>query len=76
MGTAWKPAGDNLYEGRDRKSGAVKWTAPAWIWCSAPTRNCGPSPRYTPRTTTVKFVRDFVRAWTKVMNLDRFDRRR
>ncbi len=74
MGTAWKAvAGDsNLFEGRDRKTGKVKWTgtrvdlvfgsnsilrAQAEVYASADAR----------------FIDDFVAAWTKVMNLDRFD---
>jgi catalase-peroxidase len=73
MATAWKPAGE-LFEGRDRRTGAVKYTgtrvdlvfgsnsvlrALAEVYASADGRE--------------KFVRDFVAAWTKVMNLDRFD---
>jgi catalase-peroxidase len=42
----------NLYEIRDRKTGAVKWTATASIWSSAPTRSCAPMPRSMRRTTT------------------------
>ncbi len=45
-----------------------------WISSSGPTRSCAPMPRSMPRTTTTeKFVNDFVAAWTKVMNADRFD---
>src|SRR5690606_16838002 len=73
MATEWKPAGDN-FEGRDRKSGALKWTgtrvdlvfgsnsvlrALAEVYASADGKD--------------KFVKDFVAAWSKVMNLDRFD---
>ncbi|MGC4395139.1 catalase/peroxidase HPI [Hydrogenophaga sp. T2] len=73
MSTEWKPAGE-LFEGRDRQSGAVKWTgtrvdlvfgsnsvlrALAEVYASADGQD--------------KFVQDFVAAWTKVMNLDRFD---
>ncbi|MEQ9727894.1 catalase/peroxidase HPI [Pseudomonas sp. WHRI 8822A] len=74
MGTAWKaaPGDDNLFEGRDRKTGELKWTgtrvdlvfgsnailrAQAEVYASADAR----------------FLEDFVAAWTKVMNLDRFD---
>jgi hypothetical protein len=42
MGTQWKPAGDNLYEGRDRKTKALKWTATRVDLCSARTRSCAP----------------------------------
>ena len=73
MATEWKPVGEN-FEGRDRKTGAVRWTgtrvdlvfgsnsvlrALAEVYASADGRE--------------KFVKDFVAAWTKVMNLDRFD---
>ncbi|ART48524.1 catalase/peroxidase HPI [Acidovorax carolinensis] len=76
MGTVWKSVDDTaqVFEGRDRKSGAVKYTATrndlvfgsnsvlralAEVYASADARE--------------KFVSDFVAAWTKVMNLDRFD---
>jgi catalase-peroxidase len=75
MNAEWSPAGD-AYEGRDRKTKAVKWTgtrvdlifgshaqlrAFAEVYASADARE--------------KFVGDFVAAWTKVMNADRFERR-
>ncbi len=75
MSTEWQPAGsDGEYEGRDRKTKAVKWTgtrvdlifgshsqlrAIAEVYGSADARE--------------KFAKDFVKAWTKVMNADRFD---
>jgi catalase-peroxidase len=76
MGATWKPTSDagETFEGLDRKTGAVKWTgsrvdlvfgsnselrALAEVYASADARE--------------KFVRDFVAAWNKVMNLDRFD---
>jgi catalase-peroxidase len=73
MGTEWKRSGD-AYEGRDRKSGAARWTgtrvdlvfgsnsvlrALAEVYASADAKK--------------KFVADFVAGWTKVMELDRFD---
>ncbi len=73
MGTEWQAAGD-VFEGRDRKTGAVKWTgtrvdlvfgsnsllrALAEVYGSADAKK--------------KFVADFVAAWSKAMNLDRFD---
>jgi catalase-peroxidase len=74
MAYSWKPAGENLYEIRDRKTDAVKWTATrvdlvfgsnsilrAYAEVYAQDDNAG------------KFVTDFVAAWTKVMNADRFD---
>jgi catalase-peroxidase len=44
MGTQWKATSDSkdLYEGRDRKTGAVKWTVRARTWCLARMRSCGP----------------------------------
>jgi len=76
MGTEWKAVSDarDAFEGRDRQTGATKWTgsrvdlvfgsnaqlrALAEVYASADAQD--------------KFVRDFVAAWTKVMNLDRFD---
>ena len=74
MSNTWVPTGDNQYEIRDRKSGKAKWTATrvdlvfgsnsilrayAEVWAQDDNRE--------------KFVRDFVAAWTKVMNADRFD---
>jgi catalase-peroxidase len=74
MSTEWSPAGDNGYEGRDRKTKAVKWTATrvdlifgshSQLRAFAEVYGCSDSKE--------KFVKDFVAAWTKVMNLDRFD---
>jgi catalase-peroxidase len=77
MGTEWKPSATeaDVFEGRDRKTGAVKWTGTRSIWSSARTPSCAPWPRSTPSADAArpKFVQDFVAAWTKVMNLDRFD---
>jgi len=54
MAYTWKPAGRNLYELRERKSGAPKWTARAWTWCSARTPSCAPTPRSMHKTTAAK----------------------
>jgi hypothetical protein len=53
MAYAWRPAGDNLYEIRDRKTGAVTRSGrrPGSTWSSARTRSCAPTPRSTRRTT-------------------------
>jgi catalase-peroxidase len=74
MNTEWRPGFNDTFEGRDRKTGATKWTgsrvdlvfgshaqlrAIAEVYGSADARD--------------KFVADFVKAWVKVMNLDRFD---
>lgn len=76
MNTVWTPVKDSkeIFEGRDRKTGSLKWTA---------TRNdliFGSNSElralaevYASSTNKEKFVKDFVAAWTKVMNLDRFD---
>ena len=75
MSTQWQPAGsDGVYEGRDRKTKAVKWTGTrvdlifgshSQLRALAEVYGCADSKE--------KFVKDFVAAWTKVMNLDRFD---
>lgn len=73
MGTEWKAAGD-VYEGRDRKSGKVKWTGTRFdlvFGSNAQLRALAEV--YASADAREKFVRDFVAAWTKVMNLDRFD---
>ncbi|MCE5264202.1 MAG: catalase/peroxidase HPI [Deltaproteobacteria bacterium] len=76
MGTTWKAASrdEGLFEGRDRKTGALKWTATrvdlvfgsnSQLRALAEVYGCADSQE--------KFLRDFVAAWNKVMNLDRFD---
>jgi catalase-peroxidase len=73
MGTEWKPAGD-LYEGRDRKTGEVKWTGTRvdLVFGSNSVLRAL-AEVYASSDGQKKFVEDFVAAWTKVMNLDRFD---
>jgi catalase-peroxidase len=73
MGTEWKPAGD-VYEGRDRKSGALKWTgtrADLVFGSNSELRSFAEV--YASSDAKGKFVKDFVAAWARVMNLDRFD---
>jgi catalase-peroxidase len=74
MGTEWRAAGDNMYEGHDRKTKTVKWTGTrvdlifgshAQLRAFAEVYACADAKE--------KFARDFVAAWTKVMNADRFD---
>lgn len=74
MAYAWKPAGKNLYELRDRKSGAVKWTATRvdLVFGSNSILRAY-AEVYAQDDNREKFVQDFVAAWTKVMNADRFD---
>jgi catalase-peroxidase len=78
MGVTWKPTSEEavVFEGRDRASQELKWTATrvdlvfgsnSQLRALAEVYGCGDS--------QVKFVTDFVAAWTKVMNLDRFDLR-
>jgi catalase-peroxidase len=74
MKYTWKPAGENLYNIIDRKSGTTKWTATRVdlvfgsnsvlrAYCEL----------YAQDDNKEKFVTDFVSAWTKVMNADRYD---
>ena len=74
MSTEWSPASDNVYEGRDRKTKAIKWSGTrvdlifgshSQLRALAEVYGCADAKE--------KFVRDFVAAWTKVMNADRFD---
>ena len=73
MGTEWKPAGD-AYEGRDRKSGQVRWTGTRVdLVFGSNSQLRALAEVYGSADATQKFATDFVAAWTKVMNLDRFD---
>jgi catalase-peroxidase len=75
MGTEWQPAGsDGEYEGRDRKTKAVKWTGTrADLVFGSHSQLRALAEVYASADAKEKFVRDFAAAWTKVMNLDRFD---
>ncbi|WP_421994313.1 catalase/peroxidase HPI [Reyranella sp.] len=74
MGTEWRPAGDNLYEGRDRTSGAVKWTGTRVdLIFGSHSQLRALAEVYASDDARAKFVKDFVAAWAKVMDLDRFD---
>lgn len=73
MGNTWKPAGNNLYEIRDRKTGIVKWTATRVdlvFGSNSILRSYAEV--YAQDDAKEKFVKDFVKAWTKVMNADQF----
>ena len=74
MAYTWKPAGKNLYEIRDRKTGAVKWTATRvdLVFGSNSILRAY-AEIYAQDDAAEKFVKDFVAAWVKVMNADRFD---
>ena len=76
MSTAWRPAGENLYEGRDRATGALRWTATRVdLAFGSNSQLRAIAEVYAQRDGQAKFVRDFGAAWTKVMQLDRFDLR-
>ncbi len=74
MAYTWAPAGNNLYEIRDRDTGEVKWTATRvdLVFGSNATLRAY-TEVYAQDDNQEKFVQDFVAAWTKVMNADRFD---
>ena len=74
MANTWHPTGENLYELRDRQTGAVKWMATRVdlvFGSNSVLRSY--SEVYAQDDNQVKFVNDFVNAWVKVMNADRFD---
>jgi catalase-peroxidase len=76
MGVAWKPTSDDAleFEGRDRKSGAVKWTATRVdLVFGSNSQLRALAEVYAQNDSKEKFVKDFVAAWNKVMNADRFD---
>ena len=74
MAYTWKPAGRNLYEIRERSSGAVKWTATRVdLVLGSNSVLRAYAEVYAQDDSREKFVKDFVAAWTKVMNADRFD---
>ena len=75
MSTEWQPAGaDGVYEGRDRKTKAVKWTGTRVdLIFGSHSQLRAFAEVYACADAKEKFVKDFVAAWTKVMNADRFD---
>ncbi|MEF8729035.1 MAG: catalase/peroxidase HPI [Accumulibacter sp.] len=75
MATVWAPAGDaGSYEGRDRRTGELRWTATRVdLVFGSNSQLRALAEVYAQSDAGGKFVRDFVAAWTKVMNLDRFD---
>ncbi|CAI1494473.1 Catalase-peroxidase [Serratia marcescens] len=75
MGTTWHPVGeDGLFEGRDRRSGAVKWTGTRVdLVFGSHAQLRALAEVYGSADAQEKFAHDFVTAWNKVMNLDRFD---
>ena len=76
IGTAWRPSAseEHVYEGRDRATGAVRWTATAAdLVFGAHAQLRALAEVYASDDAKEKFVRDFVAAWHKVMSLDRYD---
>jgi catalase-peroxidase len=75
MGTEWSASdGDNLFEGRDRKTKQPKWTATRVdLIFGSHAELRALAEVYGSSDSQEKFVRDFAAAWTKVMNLDRYD---
>ncbi len=76
MGTQWKAASDanDVFEGRDRKTGALKWTGTRVdLVFGSNSQLRAIAEVYGQSDSKERFVRDFVAAWTKVMNADRFD---
>jgi catalase-peroxidase len=74
MRTEWQPAGGDVYEGRDRKSKEVKWTGTRVdLIFGSHSQLRAIAEVYGSSDSKEKFVKDFVAAWAKVMNADRFD---
>jgi len=74
MGTEWKPSADGVYEGRDRKTNAAKWTGTRVdLIFGSHSQLRAFAEVYACSDGKEKFVKDFVAAWNKVMNLDRFE---
>ena len=76
MGTEWKAVSEEaaLFEGRDRKTGAVKWTATRVdLVFGSNSQLRALAEVYGSSDAERKFIQDFIAAWNKVMNLDRFD---
>jgi catalase-peroxidase len=76
MGTQWQPSvgSEGIYEGRDRKTNEVKWTGTRVdLVFGSDSQLRALAEVYACADSKEKFVKDFVAAWTKVMNLDRFD---
>ena len=76
MSTYWSPTSDDKteFEGKDRATNKVKWTATrADLIFGSNSELRGISEVYASNDAKEKFIKDFIKAWTKVMNLDRFD---
>jgi catalase-peroxidase len=78
MSTEWNAVGEDkeVFEGKDRKTGKVKWTATrADLIFGSNSELRAIAEVYASNDAKEKFVKDFTKAWTKVMNLDRYDLR-
>jgi len=76
MGTVWSKTGADTYEGRDRKTGKVRWTGTSVdLVFGSHSQLRAIAEVYASEDAKQKFVQDFAAAWSKVMNLDRFDLR-
>lgn len=74
MGTEWQPAGDGVYEGRDRKTKAAKWTGTRVdLIFGSHSQLRALAEVYACADSKEKFAKDFAAVWNKVMNADRFD---
>jgi catalase-peroxidase len=74
MSTEWKPSSENAYEGRDSKTKAVKWTGTRVdLIFGSHSQLRAIAEVYACADSKEKFVKDFAAAWSKVMNLDRYD---
>jgi catalase-peroxidase len=74
MDTQWKQTGENLYQGSDRKTGAARWTGTRVdLIFGSHAQLRAIAEVYAQSDSKQKFAKDFAAAWTKVMNLDRFD---
>lgn len=79
MSTRWSKSSttEGVYEGSDRKTGKVKWTAtPVDLAFGSNSELRAVAEVYASADAKKKLVRDFAKAWTKVMTLDRFDLQR
>ena len=77
MDTRWKPAGENAYEGRDCRTNAVRWTATRVdLIFGSHSQLRAYAEVYATADAKQKFADDFSAAWSKVMNLDRYDLRK
>jgi catalase-peroxidase len=74
MDTRWQPAGENAYEGRDCRTNAIRWKATRVdLIFGSHSQLRAYAEVYATADSREKFVRDFAAAWTKVMDLDRYD---